>query len=77
MLKVLLIILLVSIVFILIASNTSDYDKCYAVEESNGHASMGCCSGLVGGTRATEYLSESCIGCPYLTLVDKKKVQND
>ena len=32
-------------------------------------ASMGCCRGVVGGTSATDYLSEMCISCPYLVLV--------
>lgn len=40
-------------------------------QEYSGHAAMGLCSGLVGGTKNTEYLSESCIGCPHLWKEDK------
>lgn len=45
------------------------YENCYTDMEYQGIASMGCCGGVVGGTSATEYLSESCIGCPHLVLV--------
>ena len=41
----------------------TDYDKCYLEMESSGM-----CCGLSGGTRATEYLSEQCVSCPYLSL---------
>lgn len=39
--------------------------SCYKNIES---AKNGKCPGLAGGTKATEYLSETCIGCPYLCL---------
>ena len=32
-------------------------------------SSNGKCYGVVGGTSATEYLSESCIGCKYHTMI--------
>lgn len=38
---------------------------CYDRMEADGIASMGRCCGVVGGTRATDYLSEMCIGCPH------------
>lgn len=44
------------------------YDDCYNNMES---AKEGKCSGKAGGTKATEYLSEMCIDCPYFCL-DKK-----
>lgn len=47
---------------------TPEYDKCYSEMEREGYAAMGCCGGVVGGTSATEYLSENCIGCPHLVL---------
>lgn len=31
-------------------------------------AKNGKCPGMVGGTKATGYLCEMCIGCPYLCL---------
>ncbi len=41
------------------------YYSCYKNIEG---AKNGKCPGLTGGTKATEYLSEMCIGCPYLCL---------
>lgn len=41
------------------------YFSCYKDMRS---AKNGKCPGLAGGTKATEYLSESCIDCPYLCL---------
>lgn len=49
------------------------YDNCYTDMEYEGHASMGCCGGVVGGTSATNYLSETCVSCPYLVLGCEKK----
>lgn len=46
------------------------YDDCYNNVES---AKNGKCSGKAGGTKATEYLSEMCIDCPYFCL-DKKDI---
>ena len=48
------------------------YNNCYKDMEYLGIAAMGCCSGAVGGTSATEYLSEQCVGCPYFVLVKKR-----
>lgn len=41
------------------------YDDCYNNMES---AKNGKCLGQAGGTKATEYLSEMCIDCPYFCL---------
>lgn len=46
----------------------TDYDRCYSQMESRGDAVFGECGGLSGGTRATEYLSEQCVSCPFLSL---------
>lgn len=46
----------------------TDYDRCYSEMESSGSAVFGECCGLSGGTGATEYLSEQCVSCPYLSL---------
>lgn len=48
------------------------YEYCYSDREREGIASMGCCCGVVGGTRNTEYLSEQCVSCPYLVLIEKE-----
>lgn len=48
----------------------NDYDRCYNEEERKGYAAMECCGGYVGGTAATNYLSEKCVGCPHWVLID-------
>lgn len=60
----------------------TDYDRCYSEMESRGIAIFDECYGLSGGTRATEYLSEQCVSCPYLSLVpmgaeSRKDIKND
>lgn len=59
-------ILVVLVLFISLI--TTDYDKCYSYMEREGHAIFGCCGGITGGTKNTDYLSETCIDCPYLIL---------
>lgn len=49
----------------------TNYDCCYTDMEYQGIASMGGCCGVVGGTSATEYLSETCIGCPYHVMIKR------
>lgn len=44
------------------------YEKCYSNRMCEGNAYDGRCGGLAGGTKATDYLSEGCVGCPYLEL---------
>lgn len=46
------------------------YDDCYNNMES---AKEGKCPGQAGGAKATEYLNEVCIDCPYFCL-DKKDI---
>lgn len=43
------------------------HDRCYDTMEERGIAASGLCGGIVGGSKATGYLSEGCIGCPYWT----------
>jgi hypothetical protein len=40
-------------------------EGCFKDREKDGIASFGVCNGLVGGTPATEWLQEACIGCKY------------
>nr|WP_296955176.1 hypothetical protein [uncultured Mediterraneibacter sp.] len=62
----LIITLLICLVLIFIFSCTiSDYDRCYNAREDEGVAAFGCCNGLTGGIRNSEYLQEMCINCPY------------
>lgn len=40
----------------------------------------GCCGGLTGGTKAIDYLSETCCSCPHLVLgcnQIRKEKEND
>ena len=46
----------------------TSHEWCYDRMEAEGYAVMGCCGGLVGGTRATDYLNERCCDCPHLVL---------
>lgn len=50
----------------------ASYEYCYRDREYEGIAAFGNCCGIVGGTSNTEYLSEGCIDCPHLCLIDKE-----
>ena len=65
MIKLIALFALLLIIAVIILAVTPEYDKCYSDREREGYASMGCCRGLTGGTKATDYLSEMCIGCPH------------
>ena len=43
-------------------------DTCYMEMEKQGIAKNQKCCGLVGGDRYTDYLSYTCVDCPYLEL---------
>ena len=49
------------------------YDKCYKRMKDEGIAAHSCCCGSFGGDKHTNYLSYSCMRCPYLVLVRKEK----
>ena len=40
---------------------------CYDQMEQKGSAVFGCCNGMFGGGPETEWLSYSCMDCPYWT----------
>ncbi len=48
-------------------------DSCYSEMEESGYAAMGCCGGMVGGDRNTDFLSYSCISCPHLVLTNERR----
>ena len=73
MIKLLVGAVILIIVVLIIRYFISDYDKCYSEREADGYAIFSCCKGMVGGTKQTNYLSEMCIGCPYLVLLEEKK----
>lgn len=65
MIKLIIVLVLIMLITPILKSFISDYDKCYSERENEGYAVFGCCHGLNGGTRNTDYLQESCIDCPY------------
>ena len=42
-------------------------ESCYDMQLKTGNAKDGKCGGVVCGTKATEYLSESCADCKYFS----------
>ena len=44
------------------------YHNCYRERAEAGIVSDGICGGVCGGSRATNYLSEMCIDCPYFNI---------
>ena len=68
MIKLIAIFAFLLIIAVIIWALTPGYDKCYSNMEYEGYASLGCCGGLTGGTKSTDYLSETCCSCPYLVL---------
>ena len=81
MIKLIALFALLLIIALIIWGVTPDYEKCYSDMEYEGYASMGCCGGLTGGTKATDYLSETCCSCPHLVLgcnpIRKENNEND
>ena len=68
MIKLIALLAFLLIIAVIIWAVTPEYEKCYSDREYEGYASMGCCGGLTGGTKTTDYLSETCYGCPHLVL---------
>ena len=73
MIKLIALFALLLIIAVIVLGVTPEYEKCYSDMEYEGYASMGCCGGLTGGTKATDYLSETCCSCPYLILDCKEE----
>ena len=65
MIKLIVLLAFLLIIAVIIWAVTPEYEKCYSDMEYEGYASMGCCGGLTGVTKSTDYLSEMCIGCPH------------
>ena len=63
------IMVIMSLVFNLIFGS-SYYEKCYRDREKEGIAIFNCCEGVSGRPNSTNYLSETCVSCPYLVLSD-------
>lgn len=62
-----IVVILLMILFFVVkrAFFTSYYDKCYEDMENRCEAISGTCWGQSGGDKYTDYLSYSCIDCPY------------
>lgn len=68
MIKLIALFALLLIIAVIVCGVTPEYEKCYSNREHEGYASMGCCGGITGGTKATDYLSVTCCSCPHLVL---------
>lgn len=68
MIKLIALLAFILIIAVIAWVVTPEYEKCYSDMEYEGYASMGFCGGLTGGTKATDYLSETCCSCPHLVL---------
>lgn len=71
--KYVITIIFVALVIWIVKSLPTAHEDCYKSMEKEGYAVFGCCGGAVGGTAATEYLSEMCIGCPYFVYPSRKE----
>ena len=49
------------------------HEWCYDRMEYDGIAAFGCCSGIFGGDRESNYLSYMCMDCPHLVLPKEVK----
>ena len=65
MIKLIALFALLLIIALIVWGVTPDYEKFYSDMEYEGYASMGCCGGLTGGIKSTDYLSETCCSCPH------------
>ena len=65
------------IIAVVIWALTPEYEKCYSDREHEGYASMGCCGGLTGGTKATDYLLEMCIGCTHYVDLGRDSIRKE
>ena len=81
MIKCILSIGLLLLPLLLFKLAQTDHDNCYSEMEHEGKAAMGCCGGIFGGGKSTDYLSEICCDCPYLVLdghyVNKKEEKEE
>ena len=68
MIKLIALFALLLIIYLIVCGSAPDYEKCYSDMEYEGDASMGCCGGITGSIKSTDYLSETCCNCPHLVL---------
>ena len=77
MIKLIALLVFILIIAVIIWAVTPEYEKCYSDREYEGYASMGCCGGLTGGTKATDYLSEMCISCPHYVDLGRDSIRKE
>ena len=51
------------------------HERCYTDMDYAGRAASGCCGGLVGGDKSTNYLQYTCIGCPHHVEMDLSTIK--
>ena len=73
MIKLIALFIVILIIAVIGWTVTPEYEKCYSDMEYEGYASMGCCGGITGRIKDTDYLSETCCSCPYLVLDCKEE----
>ena len=56
MIKLIALFAFLLIIAVIVWGVTPNYEKCYSDMEYEGYASMGCCGGITGGTKDTDYL---------------------
>lgn len=63
--KILILFIAFATIIFIIGGLKTEYDDCYSYMEDVGVAVFGLCSGVIGGTEETDFVSEKCIDCPY------------
>ena len=48
------------------------HEWCYYRMEEDGVVTMGCCCGVVGGSKETDYLSDMCLDCQHWIPLEKE-----
>lgn len=69
-----MVVILLMLFFVVVIKRvffTSYYDKCYEDMENRGVTIFGTCYGQSGGDKYTDYLSYSCVDCPYFNKLFK------
>lgn len=82
MIKLIVLLAFLLIIAVIAWAVAPEHEKCYSNMEYEGYAAMGCCGGLTGGTKSTDYLSETCCSCPHYVVlgcnpIRKKENENE
>ena len=77
MIKLITLFALLLIIAVIIWAVTPEYEKCYSNMEYESYAAMGCCCGLTGRTKSTDYLLEMCISCPHYVDLGRDSIRKE